>query len=144
MTIELLRTLSIVGYVLAGIFLVLSIVLFFVLDIPKVYGDISGRTARKAIAEIEKKSRQESSVSSVEPSKKSKTDKITGSGRIVPATEELEPTSTTQKLQVETTVLKAPETTVLGANQESLNTTNEKVLTLDVEFFFFSSDEIIV
>ena len=42
-----------IGLVLAGLFLVLSAVLFFVLRIPAVIGYLSGSTAKKEIAEIE-------------------------------------------------------------------------------------------
>lgn len=40
------------GIVLAIIFLILAVVLFFTLNIPKVFGIISGRTHKKAIEEI--------------------------------------------------------------------------------------------
>lgn len=43
------------GLIAAVLFLILAIVLFFILDIPKVFGDLSGRTARKTIKEIQTK-----------------------------------------------------------------------------------------
>ena len=52
MTAELLHMLSLVAYIAALVLLVLAVVLFFLLDIPKLYGDVSGRTARKAIEAI--------------------------------------------------------------------------------------------
>lgn len=42
-----------IGLVLAGIFFVLTIVLFFVLKIPSIIGFLSGSTARKAVLEIQ-------------------------------------------------------------------------------------------
>ena len=43
------------GLALAIIFLIVSVVLFFVLKIPKVINDLTGRTAKKQIDEIKKK-----------------------------------------------------------------------------------------
>ncbi len=42
------------GLILSIIFLITSIVLFFVLKIPKVFGDLTGRTQKKAIEDIQK------------------------------------------------------------------------------------------
>lgn len=50
--VETLSTLSVTSYILAGVFLVTAIVLWFVLKIPRVIGDLSGRNARKSIAEM--------------------------------------------------------------------------------------------
>ncbi len=49
MSVELLNTLSLIAYILAGIFFVLALVLFFRLKVPALWGEVSGRTARKAI-----------------------------------------------------------------------------------------------
>ena len=38
----------------AGIFFLTAVALFFLMDIPKLYGEISGGTARKAIEQIRK------------------------------------------------------------------------------------------
>lgn len=40
------------GLILAIIFLILSVILFFVLDVPKAFGVVTGKTQRKAIEEI--------------------------------------------------------------------------------------------
>ena len=52
MKIELLQTLSKVSYILAALMFVLLIALFFLLDIKKVFGDLSGTTAKKSIENI--------------------------------------------------------------------------------------------
>ncbi len=49
MSVELLQILSLISYILAGLFLLLAIVLFFYLKVPSLWGEVSGRTARKAI-----------------------------------------------------------------------------------------------
>lgn len=55
MTVEQWQTLSLVAFILAGVFLVTAFVLFFVFRIPHVVGYLTGRTAKKAIAQIEAK-----------------------------------------------------------------------------------------
>ncbi len=46
---EILSTVSIVAFVLSAVFFVVAVVVLFVLNIPSVIGDLSGRTAKKAI-----------------------------------------------------------------------------------------------
>lgn len=43
MTVELLQTLSMAAYIAAGVLLLTAVALFFLLDVPKLYGDVSGR-----------------------------------------------------------------------------------------------------
>lgn len=54
MSIDVLQACSIGFWVVAGIFFLTAVALFFLMDIPKLYGEISGRTARKAIEQIRK------------------------------------------------------------------------------------------
>lgn len=49
---NILSIISIISFVLAGIFLVLAVFFWFWFNIPSVVGDLSGRTARKSIAKI--------------------------------------------------------------------------------------------
>lgn len=49
---DILHTLSIVSFILAVLFVVLAIALWFVFKIPNVIGDLSGRNARKSIARM--------------------------------------------------------------------------------------------
>ena len=51
-TAEILSLASTICYILAGIFLVLAMIFWFVFHIPSVVGDLSGHTARKSIARI--------------------------------------------------------------------------------------------
>lgn len=46
---EILSMISIIAFVLAAIFLILAVFLWFYFRIPRVIGDLSGRTARKSI-----------------------------------------------------------------------------------------------
>lgn len=52
MTYEVYHYLSIGAAVACGLMIALSVVLFFVLKIPRVISDLSGRTARRAIEDI--------------------------------------------------------------------------------------------
>lgn len=137
MPIELLQTLSLISYVAAGLLLLISIALFFILDIRKVVGDISGVTARKAIENI----RQQNEASGNKAYKPSPinaergrlTDKITESGRLVPQFKSIGGSPGTEKIETfnldsqanETTVLNAisGETTLLQPNEMSVSET---------------------
>lgn len=55
-TIELLQLLSIIAFISAGVIFLVAVALFFLLNIPKITGDLSGRTARKAIEKKKKNS----------------------------------------------------------------------------------------
>ena len=52
MSAELYQNISTVAFVLAAIFLLVAVILFFILDIPAVLGELSGKTAAKQVAEI--------------------------------------------------------------------------------------------
>ncbi len=52
MTYETYRYIFIVGAILSGIMLAVAVLLFFLLHIPTVIGDITGRNARRGIEEI--------------------------------------------------------------------------------------------
>ena len=49
---EVLHTLSTISFILAAVFVMLAIVLWFTLKIPNVIGDLSGRNARKSIEQM--------------------------------------------------------------------------------------------
>ena len=53
-TTGLFKTISIVGYILAALFLVLSIAIFFLFDIKGAYSYLSGRKQQKGISEMRK------------------------------------------------------------------------------------------
>lgn len=140
MTYEIYRYIFIGGAVLAGIMLVVSIMLFFLLKIPTVIGDLTGATARKAIENI--RSQNESSgektyrTSQVNWERGKLTDKISPSGRLVPKHSSFEHGAmATQKIGTqqlnyqstaeETTLLSnaAPETAVPDCEHQGFETT---------------------
>ena len=143
MTYEIYRYIFLGGAILAGIMFVVSVLVFFLLKIPTVIGDLTGANARKAIENI--RSQNESTgdktyrSSKVNRERGKITDKITPSGRLIKdpshslhgamgtekiSTQELHPEDVTN----ETTVLtEGNETTVLtgeltGANETTVLT----------------------
>ena len=52
MSAELLSTISLISYIVAGIALVAAIFVWFYFKIPSVIGDLSGRTAKKSIEKM--------------------------------------------------------------------------------------------
>lgn len=170
MTVELLQTASLVAFIAAGILFLVAVALFFLLDVPKLYGDISGRTAKKAIEAIRQQNESTGNKaykpSAVNEERGRLTDKITKSGSLQSQTggsigvgTEKFSTSTLFPQSNETTVLEtaANETTVLtGVAAESGETTvlvNEAphmpqasadgIFAVDIELFFTGSSEII-
>lgn len=49
---EVLSTISLVSFIIAGISFVLAVTFFFVFKIPNVIGDLSGRNAQRSIAQL--------------------------------------------------------------------------------------------
>lgn len=140
MTYDVYMNIYMVGLVLAGIMLVISVILFFVLKIPAVIGDLSGANAKKAIENIRNQNEESGDKayksSAVNKERGRITDKISSSGSIhtTPSdklgfgmkTEKI----STQRLDVEdsgeTTVLSvANETTVLSNNAGETEVLNE-------------------
>ncbi len=87
MSYEAFRYIFIIALVLCCVMFVVSVVLFIVLNIPKIINDLSGRTAKKAIQDIreqnEKTGHKSYQVSQVNRERGKLTDKISHSGRIV-------------------------------------------------------------
>ena len=119
MTYEAYHTIFLWSGVLAIIFAVLSVVLFIVLKIPKVIGDLSGATARKAIADIRDQNirtgdkRHKTSAVNLERGRI--TDRITESGNIQRVGENVNTGIMTQKIDTPASVemQKNSETTIL-------------------------------
>ena len=173
MTVETLQMLSTVAYVLAGVFMLAAIAIFFLLDIRSVIGDVTGATARKAIRDIraqnEASGNKAYKPSPVNAARGKLTVKISPSGRLEPqmagmggspGTEKLSTTELTAAAAEATTVLTetAAETTVLQQPEEVGATTvlseaerepaapkpeEQSKFRTDVEMGFSASSEII-
>lgn len=148
MSVELLNNLSIASYIVAGVLLLVAVALFFLFDVPKLYGDISGRTAKKAIEAIRQQNADEGNKaykpSSVNVERGKLTDKITKSGRLESATAGLPVSVGTEKFATSMLAPQANETTLLTEtlNQPAGETTlltqetpvEEETVVTDVEF----------
>ena len=170
MSIEMLQTLSLIGYMLSGVFLIITIILFFVLKVPQLIGDVTGATARKAIEDIRRQNEESGDKaykpSAVNAARGSLTDKISASGKLIKnsgkisagigtqkiGTQKLvqeaqmgqETTFITEAASQETTVLTL-ETIALSPETSVLNTERirEDGFCVDVELGFCESTEII-
>lgn len=49
---DILSTISVIAYCVAGILFILAIIFWFVLQIPTAIGDLSGKNARKSVARL--------------------------------------------------------------------------------------------
>lgn len=118
MSVELLQTLSLALYIVAGVLFLVGIALFFLLDVPKLYGDVSGRTAKKAIEAIRQQNESTGNKaykpSAVNAERGKLTDKITQSGRLQSQTTGLPVSVGTEKLDTSTLMPQPSETTVLA------------------------------
>lgn len=131
-SIELLQTLSLAAYIAAGVIFLIAIALFFLLDVPKLFGEISGRTAKKAIEAIRRQSESSDNNShklGTTSSPKRPTDKITKSGKLRPKTEGL-----SNQTKPETSSNMSETTVIQGATNETTvleNVTNETTILTD-------------
>lgn len=108
MTYDIYRYIFFGGAGLAGLSLIIAVILFFVLRIPSVIGDLTGSTARKAIENIRKQNEQSGSKthksSAVNLERGKLTEKMTSTGSLV-------------KPQQEDTMIGAMATTKIGTQQ---------------------------
>lgn len=131
MSVELIQKMSISAFVIAGLLFAAAIAIFFLFNIPKVFGEVSGLTARKSIENIrqqnEKTGNKAYKPSPINAERGKVTDKISPSGKLEQKVGNVGVSVGTAKLRKadaaneingnETTVLEstAAETTVLNA-----------------------------
>lgn len=135
MTYEIYRNIFIICAVLSAVMLVVTGILFVVLKIPVVIGDLTGANARKAIEDIRKKNvatgDKVHKSSAVNRERGKLTDKITKSGNLVEKkTDVLSGTMATSKLNTQMLQQEAQasyagvsETSLLNENMYSSNET---------------------
>ena len=148
MTVEMLKTLSTASYIAAGVTFLFAIALFFLLDIPRVIGELTGRTARKSIQEIQKHNAGNSGSARLS-SHDSHATKPGKTGRVGVGTEKFNTaalntqsneTTLLQENMNETTLLQenVNETTLLSGNEAAItgyaNTYETTLLNMTVTF----------
>lgn len=131
MTYETYRLIFLGAAALSLLMLIISVVLFFVLKIPKVIGDLTGTTARKAINEIRKQNERTGDKtfrsSPVNRERVKLTDKISKSGRLQKRAELPFGVGIVTEKLVDQTQTGSSETTVL-ANETTVLTNETTVL----------------
>lgn len=117
MSVELLQTLSLGAYILAGVFLAVTIALFFLLDVPKLVGFLTGSTAKRGIETIQ---HQNEGVRGVRRGPASHTGEKTHRRKTPPKPEtSLMSTPETEKLYTEQLAAQAQKTVLLSSAGET-------------------------
>ena len=126
MTVEMLNTLSFSSFIASGIMFLIAVALFFLLDIPKVVGEVSGKTAKKSIQQIQKHNEGDSE-RILHSSSNSNVTRPGKSGRMGVGTEKI---AGKQKLDPsnETTLLASNQNAVAASNETTVLTSNETTL----------------
>ena len=157
MLYDIYRYIFIGAAILAAILFIISVILFFVLKIPSVIGDLSGATARKAIENIRNQNESQGEnvykSNAVNKERSKLTDKISPSGSLLKnptgsiwgamGTEKISTQKLSEEATNETTVLGSNETTVLGAGNETtvLSVENETTILASNETTVLNSGE---
>lgn len=125
MTYEIYEYIFIGGAILTGVMLAVSALVFFLLKIPNVIGDLTGANARKAIENI--RNQNESSgdktyrTSQVNLERGKITDKISPSGRLIKnPSGSVHGAMETEKIGDQQSPMGGNETTVLGGNETTV------------------------
>ena len=104
MTYDGYRLVFQIAGVVAIVMLIVSIILFIILKIPGVIGDLSGRTARKGIEDIRMQNMRSGDkrykTSPVNHERGKLTDKITPSGNLIPGNKTVNTGIMTEKIDV--------------------------------------------
>lgn len=150
MTYEIYRYIFIGAAILCGIMAIVSIALFFLLKIPRVIGDLTGSTARKAIEEI--RQQNESSghktykTSLVNQQRGKLTDKISPSGNLYPPeTDPLGGAMATEKIGTEQLAHVSDDTELLSdiGSEETSVLSDANAFVIEHEITFIHTNEII-
>lgn len=141
MSVEFMQTLSLILYIVAAVVFVAGIAMFFLMNIPKIFSDITGATARKAIESIRQQNEESGDKayksSHVNIARGKITDKISASGNVKQSDAGTGVSMETEKFGTDTLAKRSEETTVLSENSV------ENVFSVDVDMMFTASNEII-
>lgn len=115
MNVELLQLLSLISYILAGVFFLVSVALFFLLGVPKLVGNLTGITERRAIESIRQ---QNKDIDKDNYLKNNRTDKITAPNNNAKKRSLYEFNMNTEKISTARLNFTSEETTVLNTSQD--------------------------
>lgn len=150
MTYEVYRYIFIGAAILCGIMAVTSVFLFFFLKIPRVIGDLTGSTARKAIEEIRQQNENSGhktyKTSLVNQERGKLTDKISPSGNLYPAgTDPLGGAMATEKIGTQQLEYMGNDTELLSdiGSEETSVLSDVNTFVIEYEITFIHTDEVI-
>lgn len=152
MTYDIYRYIFVGAAIACVVMLVITIVLFFVLKIPAVIGELSGRTAKKAIADIRKQnmSANTDNIGSEKLTDKISTDKLIEQNRIEYSNNETTLLNTGNETIVlnsenETTVLSSysGQTAILNMSDMETNVNSVGYVNVELDITYIHSTEII-
>lgn len=155
MTYDVYRYIFMGALIFSVVMLIVSVLLFAALNIPKVIGELSGATAKKAIRNIKEQAEnvKDNKESTVNRQRGRLTDKISESGRLIRMeTNQLGMGVVTEKIGTqefaggnETTVLTQNETAVLDKNETTVLSQDETtVLTQNDTTVLTQSNESVI
>ncbi len=131
MSVEQLQILSFISYIVAVVLAFLAVALFFLLDIKKVIGDVTGATARKAINTIRKQSESSANKAykpgSANSTREKLTDKMSPSGRLKTQTANISGAPGTEKFNTKKLMPLVEETTVFDGTANETKILDEQV-----------------
>ena len=119
MTVEMLNTLSMAAFIASAVVFLVAVALFFLLDIPKVVGELSGRTAKKSIQQIQEHNKNNSGNLIHSAKQNPHVTKPGKTGRVGVGTEKFS-TSALESKNNETTVLVNKETTPAASSETTV------------------------
>ena len=150
MTYDQYRYIFIGAAILCGIMLIASVIIFFVLKIPRVIGDLTGSTARKAIEEIRQQNEESGHKtyrsSAVNRERGKLTDKISPSGSLLKDdTTGLGGAMETEKIGTQQLMPEVGETEVLefAAGETEVLSEETNVFKIEYEITFIHTEEMI-
>lgn len=148
MTYEIYRYVFIGAAVLCGIMAVVTILLFFFMKIPRVIGDLSGRTARKAIEEIRQQNESTGDKtyksSPVNRERGKLTDRISPTGSLYPVeTDSLAGAMATEKIGTQQLDYTDLLDSVGGEETTVLSEVTENNFVIEYEITFIHTEEVI-
>lgn len=162
MSVEIMQRLSMISLILAALFFLIAVILFFLLDVPKLFGDITGSTEKKAVDQIRKQNEQSADkayrTSYVNVTRGKITEKISPSAQLAKRTSGKDKSDNGHNLLTDDLNKGTQETTILGDHYDEtmiLNSDQNETVVLsseqgdnkdfsvDVELGFTESHEVI-
>ncbi len=163
MSVDLLQRLSMMSLILAALFFVIAVILFFSFDVPKLFGKITGSEEKKEIDEIRRQNEQSRDkaywIGHVNVTRGKITEKISPSGQLLRRTSGIDENTNQHKFLTDELNEGSQETTILNAQHDNETTIleydpNETVIlsreqesnkdfSVDIEIGFTDSSEVI-